>query len=432
MLRPLALAALVLVSPVFVGSAKAQTTTASAVFSPTGSGDVNMAGTTTRMFIINATTPGALTFSGAGTASFNNAVGTSNQFNVGSNTSIGVNASVSATPEFDGKALGLMQLTGGSALNQSNGTSSSASATQAAASAANSVATETAQQKSHKTGWEAATTLTSAASTKSGNYGSYDQAGDWKWNDSQYKTGATNSQTGVATTTQEVADYNSFKNAYNTSYNNTYNDNYKSAYNSVISSSSSTSASASGAGIIKGSFKSTEDSVSSVGQSSTMTNVANSALSAANTAGGITTESGKAAFLAAFNAGYQNSIGSVKTTSSSDVSIEGLGAIANVKSNDASMFKVDLNRLSAYSAINTQKEATATANGSSASTLSTNSFATQNNQRTASGFMQAFATAPSAAQATVVDLTGGKLYNRTEIGSFTPAACGNAAITKTN
>lgn len=431
MLRPLALAALVLVSPVFVGSAKAQTT-ASTVFSPTGSGDVNMAGTTTRMFIINATTPGALTFSGAGTASFNNSVGTSNQFNVGSNTSIGVNASVSATPEFDGKALGLMQLTGGSALNQSNGTSSSASATQAAASAANSVATETAQQKSHKTGWEAATTLTAAATTKSGNYGSYDQAGDWKWNDSQYRVGATNSQTGVATTSTEVSDFNSFKNAYNTSYNNTYNDNYKSAYAAVITSSSSSSQSASGAGIIKGSFKSTEDSVSSVGQSSTMTNVANSALSAANTAGGITTESGKAAFVAAFNAGYQNSIGSTKTTSSSDVAIEGLGAIANVKSNDASMFKVDLNRLSAYSAINTQKEATATANGSSASTLSTNSFATQNNQRTASGFMQAFATAPSAAQATVVDLTGGKLYNRTEIGTFTPAASGNAAITKTN
>jgi len=70
-----------------------------------------MSGTTQRMFIINATTPGGLTFSGVGTATFNNAIGTSNQFNVGSNTSIGVNASVSATQEFDGLSLGVMQPT---------------------------------------------------------------------------------------------------------------------------------------------------------------------------------------------------------------------------------------------------------------------------------------------------------------------------------
>ena len=433
MLRPLALAALVLASPALVASVKAQTA-ASTVFSPTGSTDQNMAGTTTRMFIINATTPGALTFSGAGTATFNNAVGTSNQFNVGSNTSIGVNASVSATPEFDGKALGLMQLTGGSNLNQSNGTASSASSTQAAAQAANDVATQTAQEKSHKTGWEEATKATAVAGTKSGNFGSYDQAGDWKWNDTQYQIGSSGQYTGTTTQTQESKDYQSFKNAYTTSYNNTYNDNYSSTYKSVIASSSSSASAANATGIIKGTFKSTEDSVSSVGQSSTMTNVANSALSAANTAGGITTESGKAAFLAAFNAGYQNSIGSVKTTSSSDVTIEGLGAIANVKSNDASMFKVDLNRLSAYAAVNTQTNATATANGSSASTLSTNSFATQNNQRTASAFMQAFAAAPTApgiGSATVVDMTNGKVYQRELVGSFATTTAPAVAATAT-
>ena len=90
-----------------------------------------MDGTTQRMFIINATTPGGLTFSGAGTATFNNAVGTSNQFNVGSNTSIGVDASVSATQEFDGLSLGVMQMGAGSSLMQTNGTSSPAAATQA-------------------------------------------------------------------------------------------------------------------------------------------------------------------------------------------------------------------------------------------------------------------------------------------------------------
>ena len=82
-----------------------------------------MAGTTNRMFIINATTPGGLTFSGAGTATFNNSVGTSNQFNVGSNTSIGVNANISATQEFDGASVGIMTLGTGSSLMQTNGPS---------------------------------------------------------------------------------------------------------------------------------------------------------------------------------------------------------------------------------------------------------------------------------------------------------------------
>ena len=99
MKSPLLLAALLLVAP---AAANAN--------SVAGSDDPNMSGTTQRMFIINATTPGGLTFSGAGTATFNNAVGTSNQFNVGSNTSIGVNASVSATQEFDGLSLGVMQM----------------------------------------------------------------------------------------------------------------------------------------------------------------------------------------------------------------------------------------------------------------------------------------------------------------------------------
>ena len=132
MKTPLLLAALLLTAP---AAANAQNS------SRAGSDDPNMSGTTQRMFIINATTPGGLTFSGAGTATFNNAVGTSNQFNVGSTTSIGVDANVSATQEFDGMSMGVMQMGAGSNLMQTNGTSSSAAATQAASAAANSVAT---------------------------------------------------------------------------------------------------------------------------------------------------------------------------------------------------------------------------------------------------------------------------------------------------
>ena len=74
MKTPLLLTALLLAAPAAVYASVA------------GSDDPNMDGTTQRMFIINATTPGGLTFSGAGTATFNNAVGTSNHFNVGSNS----------------------------------------------------------------------------------------------------------------------------------------------------------------------------------------------------------------------------------------------------------------------------------------------------------------------------------------------------------
>ncbi|MFL2507628.1 MAG: hypothetical protein ACJ0G7_11065 [Parasynechococcus sp.] len=75
------------------------------------------------------------------------------------------------------------------------------------------------------------------------------------------------------------------------------------------------------------------------------------------------------------------------------VAIEGLGAIASVNADEASSFTVNLDRLEAFKSTGTQDNSSATANGSATATLSTNSFATQNNQRTASAFMQAFAAA---------------------------------------
>ena len=365
-----------------------------------GSDDPNMSGTTQRMFIINATTPGGLTFSGAGTATFNNAVGTSNQFNVGSNTSIGVNASVSATQEFDGLSLGVMQMGAGSSMMQTNGTSSSAAATQAASAAANSVATETAQRESHSTGWESATTATNLSSTTTGNYGSYDRNGDWQWS-ADYDTSwgdldasvqASYGSEGRTAYETEQSNFKQFKNAYTQSYNQNYNSSYSSAYNNVITNSSSTANESSATGIIKGDFQSTEDSVTAIGQEGQLGAIVNSALEAANstndTTGGA---SWTAAFNAAYEAGYQQSVGQTSTVSDSQVAIEGLGAIASVNADEASSFTVNLDRLEAFKSTGTQDNSSATANGSATATLSTNSFATQNNQRTASAFMQAFA-----------------------------------------
>ena len=388
MKTPLLLTALLLAAPAAVHASVA------------GSDDPNMAGTTQRMFIINATTPGGLTFSGAGTATFNNAVGTSNQFNVGSNTSIGVNASVSATQEFDGLSLGVMQMGAGSSLMQTNGTSSSAAATQAASAAANSVATETAQRESHATGWEDATTATNLSSTETGNYGSYDRNGDWQWS-ADYDTSwvdldasaqASYGEGGQTAYETEQSNFKQFKNAYTQSYNQNYNSSYSSAYNNVITNSSSTANESSATGIIKGDFQSTEDSVTAIGQEGQLGAIVNSALAAANstndTTGGA---SWTAAFNAAYEAGYQQSVGQTSTVSDSQVAIEGLGAIASVNADEASSFTVNLDRLEAFKSTGTQDNSSATANGSATATLSTNSFATQNNQRTASAFMQAFA-----------------------------------------
>ena len=388
MKAPLFAAALLLATPVAVHA------------STVGSDDPNMDGTTQRMFIINATTPGGLTFSGAGTATFNNAIGTSNQFNVGSNTSIGVNASVSATQEFDGLSLGVMQLGSGSSLMQTNGTSSSAAATQAASAAANSVATETAQRESHASGWEAATTTTGLTAVETGSYGSYDRNGDWQWStdydtpwaDLSASRQASYGAEGQTSYETEKSNFSKFKNAYTTTYNQDYNASYTSAYNNVITNSSSTANESSATGIIKGDFKSTEDSVTAVGQEGQLSSIIDSALAAATGTGATTnSESWKAAFNAAYEAGYQQSVGQTNTQSDSEVAIEGLGAIASVNADEASSFTVNLDRLEAFKSTGTQTNSSATANGSATATLSTNSFATQNNQRTASAFMQAFA-----------------------------------------
>ena len=388
MKAPLFVAALLLATPVAVHA------------STVGSDDPNMAGTTNRMFIINATTPGGLTFSGAGTATFNNAVGTSNQFNVGSNTSIGVNANISATQEFDGASVGIMTMGTGSSLMQTNGTSSSAAATQAASSAANSVATETAKRESHARGWEKATTDTSLTSVETGSYGSYDRNGDWQWTasyDSAWGSMSADAQaaSGFSSATEyetERTKFKQFKNSYTTSYNENYNSSYSSAYNNVITNSASTATESSATGIIKGEFLSTEDSITSIGQEGQLASIIDSALKAANNSGATTnSESWKAAFNASYEAGYQQSVGQTNTTSDSQVSIEGLGAIASVNADEKSNFTVNLDRLEAFKATGSQTNSSATANGSSTATLSTNSFATQNNQRTASAFMQAFA-----------------------------------------
>ena len=431
MKSPLLLAALLLVAP---AAASAQNS------SLAGSDDPNMSGATRRMFIINATTPGALTFSGAGTATFNNAVGTNNQFNVGSTTSIGVEASVSATQEFDGLASGVMQMGAGSNLMQTNGTSTAAASTQAAAVAANAVATEVAETISHDTGWEKATLALEGAGSSffyaeiTGNYGTFNDDGEYEFNDAYYDrewdeltaaeknnlqtesdytawddiptfasfgfTGSMVSSTSSSSSRNspqtiwsfQHQDFEKFKNAYNTESYKAYDSAYQEAFNTVIAKSSLNMSESTETGQIKGTFKTDSDTVTSIGQSSQLDAIAASALTTANATGdSVGGTSWTAAFNTAYEAGYASSIGESKTNTNSEVEVVGLGAIASVNSDSNSMFTVNLDRLDAFKTVSAQENSSATANGAATSTLSTNSFATQNSQRTASAFMQAFA-----------------------------------------
>jgi len=360
----------------------------------TGSGDPNMSGETTRMFIINATTPGALTFSGAGTATFNNQVGTSNQFNVGSTTSLGVNASISATPEFDAAAQGLMQLAGTSTLMQTNGTAASAANTQAASMAAHDVASTAAHTQAYEAAWAGNSSWESGWESE----GTYGSNGEWQWNDdSTHSAKAEWEQT-----------YNS---AYTNSYNTTFSD--------VVTASTSAQSEESKQGIISGRFQTIETTVSGLSQSSAMADIAAMASAAASADYEVGSADWEAAYRVAFASGYQAANANVNSTSTSTVTVEGLGAIATVNASDQSKFDVDLSRLSSYTALDTQDNSTATANGSAAASLSTNSFATQNNNRTASAFMQAFAAAPVPNKVVLDEVNGGgAVYNQQLLGTF--------------
>lgn len=187
-------------------------------------------------------------------------------------------------------------------------------------------------------------------------------------------------------------DFQKFKNAYNTERNKAYNNAYENSFNTVITKSSLNISESTETGQIKGTFKTNSDTVTSIGTEAQLDAVASSALTTANATGdSVGGTSWTAAFNQAYAAGYASSVGNSTVKTDSEVLVLGLGAIASVNTDTKSMFTVNLDRLEAFKASDSQDNSSATANGSATSTLSTNSFATQNSQRTASAFMQAFA-----------------------------------------
>ena len=301
------------------------------------------------MFTINANTPGTMTFSGQGTAQFNNSLGSNNSFQVGSSTNLGVNASVSSTPEYGVTSKANMSLAGSSTLKQvigTSGTDQQQSRTRTH-ERAHTVAREATREQGFGVSWEA-----------SSNKGNYENEAAWR----------------VARDASYSSEY---KNAFT-------------AANSV-----STEASANSSGTISGSFTTVESGRSSAtGATSDWESAASAAVDVSHgrdyaNRTGTYQSSTEVEWQAARDASYETEYAKAATNSNrfsdSKVSVQGIGSDANIVASDSSVFTVDIAATS-----NSGAAATSTAQGSSGANLSTSSFANQSNASTASGFIQAF------------------------------------------
>ena len=397
------------------------------------------AGDPGKMFMINSVIPGVVSFSGEGTATFNNSSSTANSFQVGSSTNFGVSGNVSSTPDYAVDSNALFKLAsansitgqGGSQLQQTIGTSSSAANTQAAsqsaATAANSIATT---KTENAFGSNFADFAARSGDTVAG--GSISTTG------SGSDGGIVNPNGGSAIKTEA---------AYTAAKNDFQQKAVTEAYSSVTeSATASSSNAASGQGIIEGNFLTSNSSRSSIGATagSSSGNTAAATAKAEETMGtnysdyqtkfasfagsdGKITTSGeisaaKAAGLdfnitasgsgqTAVEAGsklnneaysakktekidsvfseLQNaaaSQGSAENKSEAIVQVKGVGSIATLNASGDSAFNVDvLTRLRSSIPDNN-----GTASGSAGGNLATSSFANQSNTQSATAFMQAF------------------------------------------
>ena len=398
------------------------------------------AGDPGKMFMINSVIPGVVSFSGEGTATFNNSSSTANSFQVGSSTNFGVSGNVSSTPDYAVDSSALFKLAtaneltgqGGSQLQQTIGTSSSAANTQAAsqsaATAANSIATT---KTENAFGSNFADFAARSGNTITG--GTINTTG------SGSDGGIVNPNGGSAIKTE--ASYTAAKNDFQQKA-------VTEAYSAVTeSATASSSNAASGQGIIEGNFLTSNTSRSSIGATAGSSSGNTAAATAkveetmgnnysdystkfasfAGSDGKITTageiSAAKAAGLdfnvtasgggssATIEAGsklsadsysakktekidsvfseLQNaaaSQGSAENKSEAVVQVKGVGSIATLNASGDSAFNVEvLTRLRSSIPDNN-----GTASGSAGGNLATSSFANQSNTQSATAFMQAF------------------------------------------
>jgi hypothetical protein len=292
------------------------------------------------MFNIQQATPSSIIFSGEGTAQFNSSTSLGNSFNVGSSTSLGVNASVSATPDFAPTANANLDLAQGSKLLQTIGTASNAANTQAVTEAAQTAAFSAANSSSFGVSWEA------YQAANEGNLGSYTTEAAWKVG---------------------------------------WESKYDQAYENVQRNSQTTSSTTSSDGTISGRFVTSEQGQAGGSGATQSYDWAASAIASTTQSLGERTDTNAVAWDTAYQNAYSSASAAAGHTTTSDVTVQGIGSIANVAAADTSNFSV------AIESAGTAAGGTATANGSAGASLATQSFANQNTSSSASAFIQAFA-----------------------------------------
>ena len=298
----------------------------------------------THLFSITTADPQNIDFKGTGTANFNNSTGTANNFNVGSTTNLGVNGSINATRDYSGTSDGTLQLAGTSVMQQTIGTSGNAANVQAASQAAGLAAFTSANQFAKQ---EAETAVLDDYGT------SYDATKTYQ--DSSGNTVA------VANTEQwESAKEAYYQAKFNENYQTRYAEDYKTTLEAsqlVQSTSSSSSSENTQQGVISGDFKTTNSGAS--GSTSSHKDWLKSARDAADAAYGTNfadKASGSASDSAtiadatawqtawdkAFDDAYDASQSAQWNESQSNVTVTGVGNIANVNAAGSSSFTVRL------------------------------------------------------------------------------------------
>lgn len=360
------------------------------------------------LFSITTADPQNIDFKGTGTANFNNSTGTANNFNVGSSTNLGVNGSINATRDYSGTSDGTLQLAGTSVMQQTIGTSGNAANVQAASQAAGLAAFTSANQYAKQQaetavldGYGAAYDATKTYQDSSGNTVAVANAEQW-----------------------ETAKEAYYQAKFNENYQTRYAQDYKTTLEAsqlVQSTSSSSSSENTQQGVISGDFKTTNSGAS--GSTSSHKDWLQAARAAADAAYG-TTFANKADGLAADSAGktteadwqtawnkafddaYDASQSAQWNESQSNVTVTGVGNIANVNAAGSSSFTVRLTpreipsydqQVTALAGGNVTAQPlifpdeNGSASGSSGANLSTSSYANQSNNQSASAFIQAFA-----------------------------------------
>ena len=401
-----------------------------------------------QVFAVQTAQPSVMDFRGLGTATYNNSTGTSNGITLGSTSSFNVANSLSASKEYTGATSALVQFTGEEAPNRTNfqqsigtsaGAANSISAAESTATSAHNTASSSASSSTESLFGNNFNEYQSnfnreASLATSGGVTNHDtliaKTGTTTTGDTTTApTLAGNvvkktSDAGVVSYELEAYTATEYEAAKKSNFDSAYTEAYSTAYSSASTEAFKFDTASSLSGVVKGDFLTVNTGGSSIGMTSSQVDstaktaasasVGESWLATGETATSVTgtvaspvmvdgeqktsgtysiNSDGKteSAWQASYDEVYQSTVAAAVTgggnSSQSNVVVEGIGNIANVGTQENSLFQVDL------MARNPTGEATenGTASGSSAATLNTVSNANVTSSQFASAFIQSFA-----------------------------------------